>query len=155
MLGCQKAQSPPPWKEEVASSFHGDEIRHPRKAERPPCRGNRKPVRAACRRETIDLILQAMEACRLRPSLLHKLELPLDIGVQAHEEQALFLELSLRAITPANPQDPVTVADGELFGRIARSERVSRIGSADMRSKRAAQSVGIVIREQEIVVGAS
>ncbi len=118
------------------------------------CRGNREALRAACRRETINLILKPVKACCIRPGLLHELELPLDIGVQAHEEQAGLVEVALRIVAPAHPQDAMTIADGKLLRRISRPEGVPRIGSADMRSERAAQPVRIVLREQEIVVGA-
>src|SRR4051812_11314701 len=85
------------------------------------------------------------------PSLLHEFELPLDIAVQAHEEQSPRLT-RLRFIATSDPNDAVTVCDRDLLLR-SWIKTLPRIGAPDMGAQRAAQPLRIFRSEQEVVVG--
>ena len=94
------------------------------------------------------------------PSLLHKFELPGDIGIQAHEEQSpLLLVVPVSVVDraaelAAAPEDSMVIRRVEQRlrrGRIFR-ETVARIGPAHVRAKRAAMTITIVPHEAEIVL---
>jgi hypothetical protein len=84
------------------------------------------------------------------PGLLHEFELPLDIPVQAHEEQSPPLT-GLRYIGAADPDDAMTIGDLDLLTR-PRMEALAWIGAADMGAERAPQPLRIFGSEQKVVV---
>src|SRR3954471_9878040 len=85
------------------------------------------------------------------PGLLHEFELPLDIPVQAHEEQPPPLT-RLRFIATPDPDDAMPVCDRDLLLR-SWIKTLARIGAPDMGAERAAQPLRIFRSEQEVVVG--
>src|SRR5690606_1131909 len=87
-----------------------------------------------------------------QPGLLDELELALDVGVEAHEHQALAA--ALPAIGAADAQHAVAVGDLEP-ARLAGLEAVARIGAPDVRTEGTAQTRRVLAAEEEIVVGAA
>src|SRR2546423_10869509 len=85
-----------------------------------------------------------------QPGLLHEFELPLDIPVQAHEQEARLLS-GLFLVDATDAHDAVTIGDRDLIIG-AWIEAVARIDAADMRAIRAAERFGIFRAEQEIIV---
>ena len=94
---------------------------------------------------------QSMKRWTIDPGLLHELELPFDVAVQAHEEQSPPLA-GLRLIETADPDDAMTIADRDLLLR-ARAKTLARVGAPDMCAQRTPQPLRIVGSEQEVVVG--
>ena len=80
--------------------------------------------------DRIAFVHQAVKGWRLEPRLLDELELPLEIGVEAHEEQAGVASF-LRPITAADAKDAVTIGNRQLLLR-AGIEALARIRAADV-----------------------
>src|SRR5262245_29872114 len=92
--GRQVAQHRLARDEEVAAAEHAHEPGQAAQADRTVARRNRVAVvdRLAGRQmvaadDRIALVHDAVERRRLQPRLLDELELPLDVGVETHEEQ--------------------------------------------------------------------
>ena len=85
-------QRPPAGDEEIAAAAHPHEILEALDAEADLPRSESSAVRSsAARQDGIDFVFQPVELQRHRPGLLDELELPFDVAVQAHEEQARIL----------------------------------------------------------------
>src|SRR5262245_34310021 len=82
---------------------------------------NRQPFQLfSASHDRINLVFEAMELAGDQPRLLDEFELPLDVDVQAHEQEPGFLGLRIsapfRIETATAPQDAVAVGDGKLIG---------------------------------------
>ena len=82
-----------------------------------------------------------MEAVGADPALLDKLELALEVGIEAHEEEAPRLSFLVH-MGPPPAQQAVAVGDAQLE-RVVRGEAVARESAADMRSEWAAHALRI------------
>ena len=110
--------------------------------------------------QRVGLVKQRVEILVQQPSLLNELELTRDVRVQADEQQSALGIVVVIAIGERGaefataPQDAVIVRgvqQGLRRGYVPR-EAVARIGPAYMRTERAADALGIVMLEAEIVL---
>src|SRR5215203_4519496 len=110
--------------------------------------------------ERVGLVEQRRKVPVEQPSLLYKLELPRDVGVEAHEQQAALL--TVRGSIPRHrstvlataAQDTVIVGSIQqrLGGSFVWGETVARIGPAHVRPRRAPVTVRIAAGEAERVL---
>src|SRR3954447_14259040 len=142
---------PPPRQKEIAAAARGDEAGQLGETDRPVMGRNAVAGGAvAGAGQRIALAGETMERGAVDPGLLQEFELPLDIAVQADEEQAGLLS-RLRLIAPADADNAMPIADRDLLFRAGR-ETLARIGAADMRAERTAQALRVLGAEQEVVV---
>src|SRR5215510_6893509 len=105
--------------EEVAAAERAHELRHALEPHRRLARRQAEPIVGRIRTgmtradDRIALVHQAVERRRLQPRLLDELELPLEVRVQAHEEEARTRAVA-RLVAAADAQDAMAVRDREL-----------------------------------------
>src|SRR4051794_4722655 len=98
----------------------------------------------------ITLVGKPVERGALGPGLLHEFELPLQVPVQAQEEQARLLP-AFRQVRSADTKEAVAVGDVELLAR-AGVEALARIGTTNVGTIRAFEPLWVLGAEQEVVV---
>ena len=101
------------------------------------------------------------------PLVLHKFELPLNIGIEANELQASLFAivhaanqfpgvkggLQRRAKIASPTKDPVAVGDAHGTGGVVVGHGIAGIGAADVGAQGAAEAVGVFFCIQKIVLG--
>ena len=138
-------------KKEVAPTPRRHETLQTIQPNRPVTAGNEEAASAlTSARDRILFSDQPVERRTAEPSLLNKLELTLDIAVQAHEEQPGLL-IRFWLVETAYPKQTVTVGNVDLVAGSG-IKAVARIRAAYMRAKRATQRFRILVTEQEVVV---
>src|SRR5258708_8627496 len=92
----------------------------------------------------IRLIVQALKVASQQPRLLQKLELRLDVCVNAHKHESRIMGVPICAgrVGASDAPNSVSIGDADLNRRIG-GEAVSRVGATNMRAQRAAQAVRI------------
>src|SRR5215469_9487569 len=149
----QVAQGGNAGQEEVGASKGPDELRQALVAAANRARLDREGGTrgGAVARERVRVVVEAVEGGVVQPCVLDELELPGQVGRQAHEVQAGSAgAVRGGAVAAGAAQQPVQAAGGKR-GREAAGQRVARIRPANVGTDRAGHA-GQVIAVREVVV---